>query len=84
MLMFISIYIPLYCGGGVIVGGCGVGGVSGGVKSEGGGGGSTEYGGDAVMGVGKYEEGTTVGPGVTCEYTVGGVAVVTAADGGKI
>ena len=34
--------------------------------------GSTWYGRDSIMGVGKYEE---VGPGVTCEYMVGGVAV---------
>ena len=54
--------------------GCEVGGVSGGVESEmreGGGGGSTGYGGDPVISVGKYE----MGPGVTCEYTVAGVAV---------
>ena len=52
--------------------------MSGGVESEireRGGGGTTEYGGDTVMSVGKYEEGTKVGPGVTCEYTVVGVAV---------
>ena len=51
-----------------------MGGVSGGVETEtreGREGGSTGYGGDPVMDVGKYE----VGPGVTCEYTVGGVAV---------
>ena len=59
-----------------------MGGVSGGVESEGGGGGSTGYGGDAVMDAGKYEEGTRVGPGVTCEYMVGGVAVVAVPDGG--
>ena len=62
-------------GGGVTVGGCGMGSVTGGVDSEirevvGGG-----YGGDAVMSVGKYEEETKVGPGVTCEYTVVGVTV---------
>ena len=61
-------------GGGVTVEGCGVGGVSGGVQSEtreGREGGSTGYGGDPVMSIGKCE----VGPDVTCEYTVGGVAV---------
>ena len=55
-----------------------MGGVSGGVEMEvmdRGGCGSTWYGGDAVMGVGKYEEGTKVGPGVTCEYKVVGVAL---------
>ena len=60
------------------MGGCWVGGVSGGVESEmreGREGGSTGYGGDAVTGVGRYEEGTGVGSGVTCECTVGGVAV---------
>ena len=41
------------------------------MREEGGGGGSIGYGGDAVMGVGKYE----VGPDVTCEYTVEGVEV---------
>ena len=62
------------CGGKVTVGG-----VSGGVememREEGqcgstgcGSTGSTGYGGDAVMGVGKYEE---VGPGVTCVVGVG-------------
>ena len=64
-------------GGGVIVGACGVGGVSGGVESEmreGREGGSTGCGGDGVTGVGRYEEGIGVGSGVTCEYTVGGVA----------
>ena len=59
-----------------------MGGVLGGVELEGGGGG-TGYGGDAVMDVGKYEEGTRVGPGVTCEYMVGGVTVLAAADGGR-
>ena len=57
---------------------CGVGGVSGGVESEmreGGGNDSTGDGGDAVTGVGMYEERAGVGSGVTCEYTVGGVAV---------
>ena len=52
----------------------GVSGEVGGVESEtreGREGGSTGYGGDPVMDVGKYE----VGPDVTCEYTVGGVAV---------
>ena len=55
-----------------------MGGVSGGVESEmreGGSGGSTGYGGDAVMSVGRYEEGTRVGSDVTCEDMVGGVAV---------
>ena len=37
-------------------------------------GGSTGCGGDGVTGVGRYEEGIGVGSGVTCEYTVGGVA----------
>ena len=63
--------IPVCSGGGVTVGGCGVRCISGTVESEmreGGEGSSTGYGCDAVMGVGKYEE---VGPGVTCEYTVG-------------
>ena len=50
---------------------------------EGGGGGSTGYGDDTVMGVGKYEEETRVGQGVTCEYTVGGTAVPAAPDGGR-
>ena len=48
-----------------------MGGVSGGVEMEmreGGQCGSTGYGGDAVMGVGKYEE---VGSGVTCVVGVG-------------
>ena len=66
----------MYSGVGVTVGG-----VSGRVELEGGGGGSTGYGGDAVMDADKYAEGTRVGPGVTCEYTVGGVAVLAAADG---
>ena len=35
------------------------------------------------MGVGKYEEETRVGQGVTCEYTVGGTAVPAAPDGGR-
>ena len=58
--------------------GSGVGGVSGEVEQEmkeGGGDGSTRYDGDAVMTVGRYEEGTRVWPDVACEYTVGGVAV---------
>ena len=42
---------------------------------EGGGGGSTGYGGDAVTGVGRYEEATGMGPDVACEYTVVGVTV---------
>lgn len=60
-------------------------GVSGGVESamrderEGG---STGCGGDVVMGVGKDEEVTRVGHGVTCENTVGGVAVVAVPDEG--
>ena len=64
-------------GGGVIAGACGVGGVSGEVESDmrkGREDGSTGYGGDAVTGVGMYEERAGVGSGVTCEYTVGGVA----------
>ena len=77
------LWLPVCSGGGVTVGGHGVGGVSGEVESEGGGSGSTGYGGDAVMDAGKYVEGTRVGPGVTCEYTVGGVAVVAAADEGR-
>lgn len=40
---------------------------------EEGGCGSTGYGGDAVMSVGKYEEGTRVGSAVPCEDMVGGV-----------
>ena len=40
------------------------------------------YGGDAVMGVGKYEEGTKVAPGATCEYTVVGVVVLVVPDVG--
>ena len=54
-----------------------MGGVSGEVESDmrkGREGGSTGYGGDAVTGVGMYEERAGVGSGVTCEYTVGGVA----------
>ena len=55
--------------------GCGMRGVSGKVESEmrevGGGG----YGGDTVNGVSKYQEGTKVGPGVTCGYMVGDVAM---------
>ena len=64
--------------------GCEMGGLSEGVKSEmeGREGGNTEYGGDTVTGVGKYGEGTRVRPGVTCEYMVGGVAVVAVPDGG--
>ena len=58
-----------------------MGGVLGGVELEGGGGG-TGYGGDAVMGVGKDEEVTRMGARVTCEYTVAGVPVVAAPDGG--
>ena len=68
------------------MGSCGGGGVSGEVESEmweGGGGGSTGYGADIVMGVGKYEEETRVGQGVTCEYIVGGTAVAAAPDGGR-
>ena len=43
---------------------------------EGRGDGSIGYGSDAVMDVGtEYEEGTRVGPGRTCEYTVGSVGV---------
>ena len=72
-------YLPVCSGGGVTVGGCGVEGVSGRVELEGGRG--NGYGGDAVMAVGKYEEGTRVGLGVTCEYTVVGVAVLAASDG---
>ena len=45
-------------------------------------GGSTGCGGDAVTGVGMYEERAGVGSGVTCEYTVGGVAVLAAPAGG--
>ena len=63
--------------------GCGVGGVLGRVELEGEGGGNTGYVGDAVMGAGKYAEGTRVGPGVTCEYMVGCVAVLAAAVGGR-
>ena len=50
---------------------------------EGGGGGSTGYGGDILMAVGKYEEGTRVGQSVTCEYTVVGTAVPGAPHGGR-
>ena len=63
-----------------------MGGVPGEVESEiteRGGDGSTEYGGDAVMGVGKYEEGTRMGASVTCEYSVVGVAVLVVPDGGS-
>ena len=63
-----------------------MGGVSGEVESEKmerGGDGSTEYEGDAVMCVGKYEEGTRMGASVTCGYTVVGVAVLVAPDGGS-
>ena len=35
------------------------------------------------MCVGKYEEGTRVGQGETCEYIVGGTAVAAAPDGGR-
>ena len=62
-----------------------MGGVSGGVESEmreGREGGSTGCGGDAVMSVDKYEEGTRVGSGVPCEDMVGGVAVLTVPDEG--
>ena len=60
-------------GGGVTVGGCGVAGVSGGAMKDEGEGGGTGCGSDAVMSVDtEYEE---VGAGVTCEYTVVGVAV---------
>ena len=79
-------YLPVCSGGGVTVRGCGVGGVSGGVESairEGGGGGSTGYERNAVMGAGKFEEGTRVGPGVTCEYRVVGVAAAPDEDGGQ-
>lgn len=68
------------------VGSCGGEGVSVEVESEireGGRGGSTGYGADTVMGVGKYEEGTRVGQGATCEYTVVGAAVAAAPDGGR-
>ena len=80
------IYIPVCSGRGDTVVGCGVGGVSGRVESEtreGGRSGNTWYGGDAVMGVGtEYEEGTRVGPDVTCEYTLVSVAVLAAPAGG--
>ena len=79
MLLQLRGYIPVCSDDGVTEEGRGVGGVSGGVESEmreRGEGGSTGCGSDAVMGVGtEYEEGTRVGPGVTCEYTVLGVAV---------
>ena len=81
MLLSLCGYIPVCSSVGV--GGCGVGLVSGGVELEGGGGCSTWYEGDAVMDAGKYEEGARMGPGVACEYMVGGVAVLAAADGGR-
>ena len=62
-----------------------MGGVPGEVESEiteRGGDGSTEYGGDGIMGVGKYEEGTRMGARVTREYSAGGVAVLVVPDGG--
>ena len=62
-----------------------MGGVSGGVESEtreGREGGSTGYGGDAAMRVGKYEEGTRVRSGLTCEDMLGGVAALTVPDDG--
>ena len=72
-------YIPVCSGGGVAVGGCGVGGVSGGVESvmrEKGEDGGTGCGSDTVISVGtEYEEVTRVGAGGTCKCTVGGVAV---------
>ena len=61
-----------------------MGGVSGEVESEiteRGGDGSTEYGGDGIRGVGKYEEGTRMGASVTREHTVVEV-VVLVPDGG--
>ena len=63
-----------------------MGGVPGEVESEiteRGGDGSTEYGGDAVMGVGKSEEGTRMGARGTREYSVVGVAVLVVPDGGS-
>ena len=70
-------YLPVCSGGGITVGGCGVGGVSGEVELEmrEGKGWRTGYGGDAVMNAGKYEEETGVWAGGTCKYTVGGIAV---------
>ena len=62
-----------------------MGGVPGEVESEmreRGGDGSIGYGGDGIMGVGKYEEGTRMGASVTCEYTVVGVAALVVPDGG--
>ena len=62
-----------------------MGGVSGEVESEiaeRGGDGNTEYGSDAITGVGKYEGGTRMGASVTCECTVVGVAVLVVSDGG--
>ena len=50
-------------------------GASGGVESEMREVGGSGYGGDTVTGVGKYEQDTKVGPGVTCEYMVGDVTV---------
>ena len=69
-------YLPVCSSGGVTVEGCGVGSVSGGVESEmeEGRGGSTRYLVDTVMGVVRDGEVTSMGPGVTCEYMVGGVA----------
>ena len=61
-----------------------MGGVSGEVESERterAGDGSTEYGGDGITGVGKYEEGTRMGASVTCGYTVVGVVVLVIPDG---
>jgi len=60
--------------------GCSIG--CSGVVREGGWCGITGYGGDAVTGVGRYEEGTRVGSGVTCKYTVGGVAALMVLDEG--
>ena len=61
------------------MGGCGVGDVSGRVELETREGrvcGGTGCGSDVVMGVGnENEEGTRVGPGGTCKYTVGGMGV---------
>ena len=58
-----------------------MGSVSGGVESdmrEEGEGGSTGYGVDTVMGVVRHGEVTSMGPGVACEYMVGGVVVLAA------
>ena len=62
-----------------------MGSVSGGVESdirEEGEGGSTGYEVDTVTGVVRDGEGTSMGPGVACEYMVGGVAVLAAPAGG--